>query len=358
MRRWLAGAALMVAVGACAPTLPSASPIEVLVVLDRDANELLVMPTDSVGVVHHVSLAASGFTAPTLLAVRGTIAAVGYGIQRRIAIYDLSGPGLVRTLQPIEGNDAIRALAITGVDEGYAAVTNTNTVVPFHLSTGQLDPALDGSTYHLGGPRGFAVARGLTYVINGNRQNCDPGPPGCPTGKASWLTLLDPTRRDSIPLIGPGNASVAANSPDGLLYVLVRGDSGIFDGQLTGVDPVDPTRSQFSYAGFGAAPQFLAADGFNHLLIASASGLMVFNTSNRTVIQGAPGIPLSTATALTVDGLGRIYVVEGPGCATGAPNRVRVFGQDLIERTGITLGGCPIAAAVTEIPAEQYRFGG
>ena len=254
---------------------------------------------------------------------------------------------------------SLRAIALTGDDEGYAAVTNTNTVVRFHPLSGGTDAPLDLNLYRLGGPRGFAVARGQTYAINGNRQNCDPGPPGCPTGRASWLTLLDPAHPDSIPLIGPGNASVAANSPDGLLYVLVRGDSGIYDGQLTGVNPVDPTRSQFSYAGFGAAPQFLAADGFNRLLIASASGLMAFNTSNRTIIQGAPGIPLSHATALATDGLGRIYVVEAGGCtAEGAAGRVRIFGTDLIERVGISAGICPVAAIVTEIPAEQYRLDG
>ena len=152
---------------------------------------------------------------------------------------------------------------------------------------------------------------------------------------------------------------MAANSPDGLLYVLVRGDSGTFDGQLTGVNPADPARSQFSYAGFGAAPRYLAADGFNRLLIASTAGLMVFNTSNRTIIRGAPGIPLSNATALAADGLGRIYVTEAGGCASGgATGRVRIFGNDLVERVGVSAGVCPVAAVVTEIPAEQYRLGG
>src|SRR3972149_2167473 len=130
-------------------------------------------------------------------------------------------------------------------------------------------------------------------------------------------------------------------------------------GQLTGVNPADPARSQFSYAGFGAAPRYLAADGFNRLLIASTSGLMVFNTSNRTIIRGAPGIPLSNATALAADGLGRIYVTEAGGCASGgATGRVRIFGNDLVERVGVSAGVCPVAAVVTEIPAEQYRLGG
>lgn len=358
MPRWLGGLAFLVLVEACASTLPSALPVEVLVVLDKQSNELLVMPTDSVGVVHHFSLAATTYSNPTLLAVRGTMVAVGYGSGQSVAIIDLNGPRVTKRFL-IGSNDVLRAIALTGDDEGYAAVTNTNIVVRFHPLSGGTDAPLDLALYRLGGPRGFAVARGLTYAINGNRQNCDPGPPGCPTGRASWLTLLDPTHPDSIPLIGPGNASVAANSPDGLLYVLVRGDSGIYDGQLTGVNPVDPTGSQFSYAGFGPAPQFLVADGFNRLLIASASGLMVFNTSNRSVIHGAPGIPLSRATALATDGLGRIYVAEAGGCTPGgAAGRVRIFGNDLIERVGVSVGACPVAAVVTEIPAEQYRLGG
>jgi hypothetical protein len=356
MRRWLGGLAFLVSVVGCAATLPSALPVEVLVVLDKQANELLIMPTDSVGVIHHFSLASTTLSNPSAIALRGTTVAVAYATA--VTIVDLNGPRILRTTT-ITTNDVIRAITLTGDDEGWVAAPNTNTVVRFYPSGRPPDAPLDSVSYHLGGPRGFAAARGLTYVVNGNRQNCDPGPPGCPTGHASWLTLLDPNHPDSIPLIGPGNASVAASSPDGLLYVLVRGDSGIFDGQLTGVNPVDPTRSQFSYAGFGAAPQFLAADGFNHLLIASASGLMVFNTSNRTLIQGAPGIPLANATALATDGLGRIYVVQAGGCTSGgAAGRVRIFGNSLIERPGATLGSCPVAAAVTEIPAEQYRLGG
>jgi hypothetical protein len=358
MPRWLTGLAFLVLVEACASTLPLALPVEVLVVLDKQANELLVMPTDSVGIVHRFSLDATLLSNPTLLAVRGTMVAVGYGSGQSVAIIDLNGPRVIRRFL-IGGNDVLRSIVLTGEDEGWAAVTNTNTVVRFHPLSGATDAPLDSGLYRLGGPRGFATARGLTYVINGNRQNCDPGPPGCPTGRASWLTLLDPLHPDSIPLIGPGNASAAANSPDGLFYVLVRGDSGVFDGQLTGVDPVDPARSQFSYAGFGPAPQFLAADGFNHLLIASASGLMVFNTANRSVIQGTPGIPLSHATALATDGLGRIYVVEGGSCTPGgATGRVRIFGNDLIERVGVPAGVCPVAAVVTEIPADQYRLDG
>lgn len=359
MPRWLLGLAFLVLAEACASTLPSALPVEVLIVLDKQSNELLIMPTDSVGVVHHFSLAGTTFSNPTVLAVRGTKVAVGYGVSQWVAVVDLNGPRVISKFF-IGGNDAIQAIALTGENEGYVAVTNTNTVVRFRpLENGVRDAPLDLALYRLGGPRGFAVARGLTYVINGNRQNCDPGPPGCPTGRASWLTLLDPTHPDSIPLIGPGNAAVAANAPDGLFYVLVRGDSGTFDGQLTGVNPADPARSQFSYAGFGAAPRYLVADGFNRLLIASTSGLMVFNTSNRTVIRGAPGIPLSNATALTADGLGRIYVTEAGGCASGsATGRVRIFGNDLIERVGIPAGICPVAAVVTEIPADQYHLGG
>ncbi len=358
MPRWLIGLAFLGLITACAATLPSAVPVEVLVVLDKQSNELLIIPTDSIGVVHHFSLAGTTFSNPTLLAVRGTKVAVGYGSSHWVAVIDLNGPRVTQ-LFFIGGNDVLRAIALTGDDEGYAAVPNTNTVVRFHPLSGGTDAPLDLSLYRLSGPRGFAVARGLTYAINGNRQNCDPGPPGCPTGKASWLTVLDPTHPDSIPLIGPGNASVAATSPDGLLYVLVRGDSGTYDGQLTGVNPVDPARSQFSYAGFGPAPQFVVADGFNRLLIASAAGLMAFNTSNRTIIQGAPGIPLSHATALAADGLGRIYVTEAGGCAAGGANgRVRIFGNNLVERVGPTVGVCPVAAAVTEIPAEQYRLGG
>ena len=211
MPRWLVGLAGLVLVEACASTLPSALPVEVLIVLDKQSNELLIMPTDSVGVVHHFSLAGTSFNNPTLLAVRGTLVAVANS--GSVEIVDLNGPRVLRTIL-ITNSDVIRAVILTGEDEGYVAATNTNTVVRFHPLSGAIDASLDLALYRLGGPRGFAVARGVTYVINGNRQNCDPGPPGCPAGRASWLTALDPTRPDSIALIGPGNAAAAANSPD------------------------------------------------------------------------------------------------------------------------------------------------
>ena len=113
MPRWSVGLVLLMLLEACASTLPSALPVEVLVVLDKQANELLVMPTDSVGVVHHFSLAATAFSNPTLLAVRGTTVAVGYGSSRSVAIIDLNGPRVTKRI-PIDGNDVAPGHRVDG----------------------------------------------------------------------------------------------------------------------------------------------------------------------------------------------------------------------------------------------------
>lgn len=143
-----------------------------------------------------------------------------------------------------------------------------------------------------------------------------------------------------------------------MLYVLSSGNGGTTEGRLSGVDPV--TRKEVaSFAGFGPKPTYMAADGNDRLLIASLTELMVFNTRDRRVEKGVgAGIPFQSAVprALVTDAFGRAYLSVGGACLLGgATGVVRVFGTDLVERSAIPVGVCPVASAVTEIPADYFH---
>jgi hypothetical protein len=85
---------------------------------------------------------------------------------------------------------------------------------------------------------------------------------------------------------------------------------------------------------------------------------MVFNVRTHQVERDASmPIPLSAPRGLATDDFGRLYVLQSPACGvSGGSGSVRVFGNDLVEQRGATLGRCPIAIGITEIPASLYHF--
>ncbi|MES2307149.1 MAG: hypothetical protein V4558_16730 [Gemmatimonadota bacterium] len=343
---------LLSALGACAPTTgPTALPVEALVVLDREERSIRLIAVDSTNVVRTIDL--SGTAAkPTVMAVRGTVAVVGFGDLGQVAVVDLA-TRRVLSLEPIQGTGPVAALAISEAGEVFAAVPTTNdaNVSFFNLQTRE-----GGGIRVEGGPQGFGVIRGSVFVVLGNRQLCYPAVPSC-LDLPSWLRSDPRFATDSIALFGPGNASATAAGSDGLLYVLNSGNGGSAEGRLSAVDPVTRKESA-SFAGFGLSPLYLASDGADRLLIASPRELMVFNVREHRVEKGAgAGIPFAQAPrALVTDAFGRVYVPVGGSCvAGGAPGAVRVFGTDLVERSTIPIGVCPVSAAVTEIPAEYFH---
>ncbi|MEO5824934.1 MAG: hypothetical protein ABIR59_03530 [Gemmatimonadales bacterium] len=338
----------VLAVGACASTTgPVALPLEVLVVLDRDARTLTVVPLDSIATTGTINLPMAPATVPTTLAVRGAVAAVGYG-NDSVMIVDLVQRTVLRRIG-LSAAGPVAALMFSTDGRGYAASPRANRVTAFDPPTGEIF-----ATTVSGGPQAFGLARGTIFVVLGNRQGCYPPPiPGlCGTGP-SWLNPLEGSPPyDSIPLPGPGNASAAVSAPDGLLYVLSSGD-GTTAGRLSIVDPV--IRQEIAaFSGFGVAPRFLASDGERRLLIASdAEGLMVFDFRDRRIVRGTgQGVPLDRPAGLLSDAIGNIYVLESGPCTGGTSPRVRVFGSDLVSRRDIATSSCPVAMALTEIPAE------
>lgn len=344
---------LLSALGACAPTTgPTALPVEVLVLLDRQEHSLRLIAVDSTDAVRTIDLGAG--IRPTTLAVQGTTALVGLGDSTAVLVVDLGTRQVLRTV-PAAGVAPVAAVALGDNGVGYAVTPATgsgNNVTRFFVGSGE-----GGVDFAPGGPQGFAAARGTIYLVLGNRQLCYPVVPTC-LDTPSWLKPIDRINTtDSIPLLGPGNAAATTTAPDGLLYVLNSGNGGSVEGRLSAVDPVR-RQEVASFGGFGLAPMFLASDGGDRLLIASArEGLMVFDIGDRQVERGAGnGIPLAAApVALVADARGRTYVVEQGGCGAGGSGRVQVFGTDLVERRSLATGVCPVAAAITQIPADRFH---
>lgn len=346
---------LLSALGACAPTTgPTALPVEVLVVLDREERSLRLIATDSTNVSRTIDLSGSlGALKPTVLAVRGTIAIIGLGNSANVLVVDLAVRRVLR-MNPVAGVGTIAALAISETGPGFSAIPAT----PNGENVTRFDPLTgESSNFQVaGGPQGFAVARGTVFIVLGNRQLCYPAVPSC-IDAASWLKPFPFNTTDSIPLFGPGNASATALGSDGLLYVLSTGNGGSAEGRLSAVDPVARTEIA-SFGGFGLAPRYMASDGGDRLLIAGPNELMVFNTRDRRVEKGVgAGIPFPAAPrALVTDAFGRAYLPVGGSCQAGGANgSVRVFGTDLVERGPIPTGVCPVDVAVTEIPADFFH---
>ena len=347
---------LLSALGACAPTTgPTALPVEVLVILDREERSLRLIAVDSTNVVKTIDLSGSlGAFKPTVMAVRGTTAVIGLGSAGFVVVVDLATRRVVRPLIPIAGSGVVASVALSETGQGFAAVPatpNFENVTIFDPATGAA-----GISTVAGGPQSFGAARGTVFVVLGNRQFCYPAVPSC-IDAPSWLKPYPFNTTDSIPLFGPGNASAIVLGPDGLLYVLSSGNGGTAEGRLSLVDPVS-RKEVASFGGFGLAPQFMASDGGDRLLITGPHELMVFNVRERRVEKGAgAGIPFAISPrSLVTDAFGRAYLPVGGSCvAGGTPGLVRVFGTDLVERSAIAAGSCPIAAAVTEIPASFFH---
>lgn len=356
MRFWPAGLLLASVAAGCAPTTgPVSLPTEVLVVLDREERALRLIAVDSTSTTMTIPLG-PGVGVPTTLALWGTKAAVGLSSGGQILIVDLVKQQVTAVVVTGVGQlSPIASVAFSEDGDGYAASPVSNLVTRFTLSG-----AAEQITGLTQGPQAFGMARGRVFFVNGNRQGCFPVLPSC-ANNPSWLGPFErgKTTLDSIPLLGPGNAIAAVLSADGLLYVLNAGNGSPVEGRLSAVDPV-AQREVASFGGFGVAPLYLASDGGDRLLVASAAeGLMVFNSRTRSLERGAgAGIPLLQPRALASDGFGRSYVVEAGSCQLGgSTGRVRVFGTDLVERRTIPTGVCPVAAGITEIPADLFPLG-
>jgi hypothetical protein len=338
-------ASTAIALGCADTNAPLPDPTEVLLVVNSTANTLSIAPVEGSGSVVSVPL---GGTTPTPVGVsaRKSTAIVPMGLDNAVAVVDLRGATLVRTI-PLPDNSGATGSTIVDDSIAYVGNPNLNTVSRVNYLTGTVADVTVG-TY----PQGLVFTRGKVYVLNGNLQNFAPVGP-------SWLTVIDPGTNalaagiDSIPLTGPGNAGFATVGPDGLLYVMNTGDYFSGEGRLSVVDPLAGTELA-SHTGFGTGPGNVATDGASHLFVSSfTEGVMVFDLDSNKVVRGAGhGLQVPRNSAVAADSKGRLYAIDSGPCSGGQPGVAHVFDATLTEIRTITLGECASGATVVQIPPE------
>ena len=346
MRSWLRVLAV-ISLGGCAETnAPLPDPIEVLLVVNREANSLSVVPVADPESGAEVPLGGSR-SQPATLAARDGVAIVPLGPGDGVAVVDLRDLQLMRVI-PLPGSGANGA-AVVDDSIAYVANPNLNTVSRVNYLTGGSAEVPVGQY-----PQGVVFARGRVFVLNGNLDETLE-----PSGE-SWITVIDPVTNlhasgiDSIPLSGPGNARSGAVGGDGLLYVVVAGSTQDSDGRLSIVDPVERVEIA-SFSGLGRDPGQVATDGLARVFISSTTdGLLAFDTDSNKVVRGeGEGVPIPSNTGVAVDSEQRIYAVEAGSCVGTATGMAHVLAADLTEelRT-LPLGRCPTAALTVRIPPE------
>jgi hypothetical protein len=348
MRRALAASLLAgLAPTGCADTnAPLPDPVEVLLVVNRDANSLSIVPVDDPESATAVPLGGTA-SEPASIAARADVAVVPLGPGNAVSVVDLREGQLLRVI-PLPGSGATGA-AIVDDSIAYVANPNLNTASRVNYLTGESAEIPVGQH-----PQGVVFARGRVFVFNGNiDQTLEP------LGE-SWITVIDPvtnahaTGIDSIPLSGPGNARSGAVSSDGLLYVVVAGGAQESDGRLSIVDPVERIEVA-SFSGLGRGAGQVAADGDARVFISSTvEGLLAFDTDSNKVVRGAgDGVPIPDNTGVAVDTRQRVYALESGPCDGPATGQAHVLTTDLEdEGETLPLGRCPAAALTVRIPPE------
>jgi hypothetical protein len=340
---WTVGLAVLLA--ACADTSAPLPPAEeVLLVVNRDAASLSVIPVRNPATAVTIPLGGTA-PAPTTVAAIDGLAVVPLGPDDAVVVVDLRTGQASPPIALPTGSGATGAAMIND-SIAYVANPNLNTVTRVNLKSG------DTASVRVGiHPQGMVFTRGRLFVLNGNVAA------GVPNGP-SWITVIDPvtnaraTGIDSISLPGPGNAAFADVASDGLIYVMSSGTPSV-EGRLHIVDPVGRTEVA-NFGGFGVAPGPIAADGGERLFVSSLTeGLMEFNTRTRTVIRGTgSGVNIPENSAVAVDESGQVYAISSGPCQSGQAGTAHVLRVDLSERTTIGLGECAVFAAMTLIQPE------
>lgn len=338
---------------ACAETTaPLPPPEETLLVVDSVEGNLRIIPVSAPEQSLLVSFGPA--LGPSGVAARDSLALVPLRGADAAWVIDLRNGDVIRSIPLPQGSGAT-GVALVDDSIGYVTNPNLNTVTRLNLLTGDTISRPAG-VY----PQGVIAIRGRVFVLNGNTVPCfEPTLPGqrCALGP-SWLTVFDPALNriqplasapDSIPLPGPGNARESLVGPDGMLYVMSRGNIAFGEGRLSIVDPV-AQEEVANFGGFATYPSSMAV-GADSLFVASpAQGLLVFDLRARSVSRAqAPALP-GGLSAVAVAQDGRIFAIDVPTCHAGDATAVHALRSDLSEIGTIPVGACPIAATVVAVP--------
>jgi hypothetical protein len=333
---------------ACADTnAPPPEPLELLLVVNRLANNLSIIPVDEPETASAVSLGSLEST-PTTVAAREGYAVVPLGRADAVAVVELIRRALVNVIPLPEGSGATGAVMLND-SVAYVGNPGRNSISRVNILSRETEEILVGTT-----PQAFAISRGRLFVVNGNLDQT-----GEPAGP-SWLSVLNPatngpaTGIDSIPLSGPGGAAFATVGAEGIIYVVSRGGTSQAEGRLSVVDPLERMEVA-SFAGLGLQPGDLSTDGQARVFVSSSSeGVLEFNSDSNAVIRGqGDGVPIPTNAGVAVDSEGRVYAIESGGCSGGRRGTAHVLDDELEEITRFALGRCASGAIVVRIGVQD-----
>lgn len=319
----------MVAAVACSDALEQATPVgQEIVILDGQASSLTLV---NAGNFSATSLAlAFPVTGVPQIAGRGATVLIPGGAHDSLQILTLGGSAKVAAVRNPVGaafqNDTLAWVA----DSAFDSLAQVN------LRAGQ-----QVLTRLLSGPAvGVAVTDSQVFTVH-----------------STWLTSVNmagPPVPDSIPLSGV-NAHFVVIGDDSLIYVISRGDSGKANGKLSIVDPVGHVETVV-INGLGERPGPGVFHPTGRILIASpTNGILEIDALTRSIIRG-PGSGIKPGgkgvVALSLDARGRIYAVSNTPCGTAGTLYVLSRPPDYNVITTVSLGLCPVASAVAEMPAQ------
>jgi len=342
-RLWLAGALLAPMMAGCSDALERTTPVgQEIVVLNAQTPSLTLVNAGD----FTVSSLALVTAAPGARSVAGQNQSVLVPTGPGDGIQVLTLGGASRTVPLAAGSGATGA-AFQDDTLAWVANPGLNTITELNVMTGDTLRSLAV------GPRPTAVAvlGGMVFSVNSNTS-------GDTVQGASTLTAWKTDGSgtpDTIALTG-ADAHYVVVGDDSLLYVVERGDSGQADGRLSVVDPVS-RQEVVVINGLGERPGPGVFHHTGRVLVASRTdGILEVNALTRSVVRG-PGAGVKPqgqgVVALALDNRGRIYAVTDGGCAA-TPGTLYVLSPppnyDVVASA--TLGLCPVAAGVAEMPPQ------
>ena len=317
---------------------------EVGVVLSSTELSLTIFEVEDPTQIRTVGLAPDG--TPVSMAVRRGLAAVPLGINPVVAVVDLQGGLLLRTIALPAGSGAT-GVAFLNDSIVLAANPDLNsvTLVNVFAGTSGSEIAVDGY------PQAVVVDGGRAFVLNAKLElDVELGfvVPGGPS-TVSVIDIESLTVTSTIALSGE-NAGAGRVGTDGRLYIVNSGSFGSANGSLSVVDLAGLTEVAH-HPGFGDFPGSLALGPDARAFVGAFSyGVAVWDTSLDSFIRSPAdalepgGVP--SISGVGFDDAGRLYTLTYDCVNPSTANRHdSAFAVDVT----ISVGICPFAIAFTTI---------
>jgi hypothetical protein len=278
---------------------------------------------------------------PATMAVRGKLVAVPLGVAPALAVVDLEGRSLARTVA-LPANSGATGAAFLNDSIVVVANPNLNSVVPVNVLRGTVAEPIAVGRF----PQRVLAANDTVWVVNGELVDFQPAGPGTVSVLAG--SPLEVVETIQLTGLNPGAAALGGSA----LYVLHAGSFGGNDGSLSTVHrgTMEETRHD---PGFGDFPGDVAILPDGTLAVSSFSyGMAVWNPATHAFVH-APTDPVRPGGAASVAGLGvapggDLWALEGE---CGQPGRAFVLdGGSLGLLRTIGVGTCPLVVLFADVP--------